>query len=95
MTFHNDIMNIRCVRKQGYSEVYNAGYSFGHRDARHTAAELAIEADRIAQEHADAIRCLRQIIGDMPAKRDWFDPSIEKIAKELIASHMKRSGEIL
>jgi hypothetical protein len=28
---------------------------------------------------------LQQIIGDLPANRDWLDPNIERMAKDAIA----------
>jgi hypothetical protein len=33
----------------------------------------------------DLLRILSRIIDDLPAKRDWLDPDLEKTAKEIIA----------
>jgi hypothetical protein len=37
---HQQIMNIPCKVAPGYSDKYRTAYQFGHRDARHAAAEL-------------------------------------------------------
>ena len=42
MTYHNRIMNIKMIGGEGYKE--------GHRDARHAAAEIALEADAEIEE---------------------------------------------
>lgn len=43
MNYHNKIMNLRCV---GWNDLYKEG----HRDARHAAAELALDADATIDE---------------------------------------------
>lgn len=47
MNLHNQIMNLPCSADPKY--FVDAGtlltYKFGHRDARHAAAELAVSAD--------------------------------------------------
>ena len=48
MNLHGQIMNL-AVRKEDKLRAYSVGdalvYEYGHRDARHAAAELALEAD--------------------------------------------------
>jgi len=42
MDYHGRIMNIQCVVPT--SVIWPTSYKFGHRDARHAAAEIACEA---------------------------------------------------
>jgi hypothetical protein len=39
------------------------------------------------------IHVLTQIIDSLPEKRDWLDPDIERIARELIAKRAGSEGE--
>jgi hypothetical protein len=41
MSLSTDIMNIPAQSHKNYSVSFNGGYKYGHRDARHAAAELA------------------------------------------------------
>lgn len=44
-SLHADIMNIPCTRPSDIAdETAEMAYSMGHRDARHSAAELALSA---------------------------------------------------
>ena len=48
MTMHGQMMNLRCDVDANFpnpSFVEERAYKFGHRDARHAAAELALKAD--------------------------------------------------
>jgi hypothetical protein len=57
MTLHGKIMNVQCVAhdaNEEYSDRQSA-YRAGHRDARHAAAELAIEADALLAELVAAL----------------------------------------
>lgn len=65
MNLHNKIMNLPCHTRAGYSEYYVAGYKFGHRDARHAAAELSLDADRL-------VRAARAVLArwDSPGWKD-------------------------
>lgn len=45
MNFHNDIMNLPCDPDKALKSAAISAYKLGHRDARHAAAELALEAD--------------------------------------------------
>lgn len=61
MSLHNDIMNI--VAKLPQPGVSSEGccslsYKYGHRDARHAAAELAIEADKKIEELRTALESM-------------------------------------
>ena len=64
MSFHDEIMNIQVkiekkndavdfATKQSSSRYDSLvlAYNLGHRDARHDAAELSIEADRLIEEY--------------------------------------------
>jgi hypothetical protein len=53
---HNAIMNIPCKETVFASDLQKAAYQFGHRDARHMAAELSLEHDRELREWMEACR---------------------------------------
>ncbi len=57
MNLHDKIMNLNCVPENMDAEPnQRLAYKVGHRDARHAAAELALKADKLAEE-------LREVIG--------------------------------
>ena len=82
MNLHGQIINIQADHKktvEEYSDRRHA-YIFGHRDARHAAAELAMKADACIE----ALRMLvasgnefKSFDGDMPA---WHVKSIPRDA---------------
>jgi len=84
MNLHNEIMNLPCpaprelIAQQGQ---HNLCYKFGHRDARHAAAELAIEADKRIE---DLEYALKELVQALPINRDWLDPDIERLARHLL-----------
>ena len=41
--------------------------------------------DRRPTLNDEALFCLKQIINDLPSKRDWLDPVVEKMARKIIA----------
>ena len=56
MSLHNEIMNLPCDPSHANDEFADRrfAYKFGHRDARHAAADLALKADaEIAQLKAE------------------------------------------
>lgn len=65
MSYHNRIMNIPCNEQGDF--VATALYKFGHRDARHAAAEIANEADAEIEQ-------LRANIEALEAKVDALAP---------------------
>lgn len=53
-------------------------------DIRKRLEELQV-ALKVERAERDALKSvLRQIITDLPAKRDWLDPHLEAQAKDLI-----------
>lgn len=42
------------------------------------------EIDRLKQQRADLLFALKRIVQDLPKKRDWLDPAIERHAREAI-----------
>lgn len=56
MNLHNQIMNLPCKETSFASRLQEAAYKFGHRDARHSAAELACEHDKEMREWMEACR---------------------------------------
>jgi hypothetical protein len=77
MNLHDKIMNLQCGvppvpdagKLPGSAEVlWSQGYKFGHRDARHAAAELALTAD-------DKIRKLREALEAMHDAFQFTDES--------------------
>jgi hypothetical protein len=60
MSYHNKIMNIKDLSEKhpnGLSDTRRM-YKLGHRDARHAAAEIVIEADLIIEEQQRKIGLL-------------------------------------
>jgi hypothetical protein len=49
-----------------------------------------VKLDRLNEINAELLYCLQQIIQDLPTRRDWLDPVIEKMARAAIA---KAEGE--
>ena len=74
--FHARMMNIRADRpsETECGKSIDRAYKIGHRDARHAAAEIAIEADealrRLHSVNADLLEALRNFV-DFPS--DMFD----------------------
>ena len=61
MNLHNDIMNIPVDNRKHLDAVSAAGaaaYKYGHRDARHAAAELSLKAEARIDELEEALRGL-------------------------------------
>lgn len=46
MDYHGRIMNIECVVPDAIPSDPSVSFKYGHRDARHAAAEIALEADQ-------------------------------------------------
>lgn len=60
MNLHAKIMNLSCVPKNMDAEPnQRLAYKVGHRDARHAAAELALKADKLAEELREVIEWAR------------------------------------
>jgi hypothetical protein len=63
MNLHGQIMNLP-AKAFAPGEMNDAAYGFGHRDARHAAAELALKADALATsvstliDHLERMNCL-------------------------------------
>lgn len=51
MNLHNEIMNLRCDMENavGIGSDAKFSYSHGHRDARHSASEIALRADALIE----------------------------------------------
>lgn len=61
--YHNRIMNIPPANKEAHvfyeSDIEWVAYKFGHRDARHAAAEIALEAEREIEDLKYTLNILR------------------------------------
>lgn len=55
---HSAILNLPCHHSRGSSDAYSKGYAWGHRDARHAAAEVAASAQARITELEEALRGL-------------------------------------
>lgn len=64
--FHGRIMNIQ----RRHKDVYGEDHRIGHRDARHAAAEIAVEADALIAELRDALACVAKEAQDA---HDWIE----------------------
>lgn len=61
MKLHNDIMNIPVDNRKHLDAVSAAGaaaYKYGHRDARHAAAELSLKAEARIEELEEVLKGL-------------------------------------
>ena len=61
MNLHNDIMNIPVDNRKHLDAVSAAGaaaYKYGHRDARHAAAELSLKAEARIEELEEVLKGL-------------------------------------
>jgi hypothetical protein len=59
MSLHDDIMNLQVPQRRELITCSGQGelaYKYGHRDARHAAAELAIQAESWLEAYSDMIR---------------------------------------
>ena len=81
---HGDIMNIQVDKSKVSTDNINSdlAYKFGHRDARHAAAELAIPVDSTIAQIREALERYRS--GNIPqfAASLAFVADIESILKE-------------
>lgn len=57
MTLHNEIMNLNIKSGFDYSEFESKviAYKYGHRDARHQAAELSLKYESLIEKLFDAL----------------------------------------
>jgi len=86
MDYHGRIMNIQCVVPT--SVIWPTSYKFGHRDARHAAAEIALEAQREIDDTGkklavakEIISALREIHGDQAAEIARLREALTHIAE--------------
>jgi len=61
MNLHNEIMNIQIDRVRMLDQLnfvsdYNTAYKLGHRDARHSAAELSLKAEARIEELEEMLK---------------------------------------
>lgn len=57
MNLHNQIMNIPIsVDRTNWLPLEKNGYAYGHRDARHSAAELSLKAEARIEELEEALK---------------------------------------
>lgn len=80
---HQQIMNLGCETRTNFSDVYTAGYKFGHRDARHAAAELSqsVVAD-LERVNADLLAIAQAVVaGGMSYPKYLRDKAAVAIAK--------------
>lgn len=59
---HSAIMNLPCHHNRDSSDAYSKGYAWGHRDARHAAAELATPAQARITELEEALNDLLDLV---------------------------------
>lgn len=60
--FHNRIMRIPSSEKAPLPVGLRFAYKQGHRDARHAAAEIAIEAEQIIEAQSRALKAAREAL---------------------------------
>jgi len=84
MNLHNEIMNIQVDRVRMLDQLnfvsdYDTAYKLGHRDARHSAAEMALKADARIEELEDI---LSSVLNDS-GFRNLGDKLQEKISEKM------------
>lgn len=81
MNLHNQIMNIQINEESAFYKYGNEAlyaYKEGHRDARHSAAELSLKAEARIEELEDFLKTL------------WYDCSNgQKSAIDIILKRVK------
>lgn len=76
--------------KKGVQQFKNRFYASVQLD--HEAPDVEAEANaRLIAAAPELFYALRQIISDFPARRDWLDPDLERIARAAIAKAEGRS----
>ena len=88
MNFHGRIMNIQEAMPHLPSDQLRHSYKEGHRDARHTAAEIANEADEQIRELVEA---LEDVIS-MGLSYQLFDSDVDD-ARKVLAKAKGQEGE--
>ena len=83
MNLHNEIMNLPAKPYPGYDDKQLMAYKYGHKDARHAAAELALKAEEQIEMLRDALQqCKRWHQGDK-----WRDGDTEQ--REAWEGHLR------
>jgi hypothetical protein len=87
MNFHNLMMNIPANPYSGYDGKQLLAYKYGHKDARHAAAEIALKADIRIEELEEALRDVVQQYENVRAAEGYPSAQSEstKRAKEILA----------
>lgn len=87
-SLHDRIVNIPINEEceSGFIGSWQRGYRQGHRDARHAAAELALEADAVRDELVKALRLLVDLLPDPEldtddVQRHFVQKAISALAK--------------
>lgn len=85
MSLHDDIMNIpHAFDTYPFGRMERVSYVTGHRDARHAAAELAVEADtEIERLKAENAGLRAQIEAARPPLLPPIDPDDEEIVDNI------------
>lgn len=66
MSLHNEIMNISVDEGKALSMVSQTAYKYGHRDARHAAAEIALKYERALHEAQSTLESIAICDSDFP-----------------------------
>lgn len=111
MDFHGRIMNIPINQSllDGIDTSDSAqvgAYKFGHKDARHAAAEIAMEADReieqLKKDGADLLKASQDQMASSIIDRVLLEEEVERLKKriaklefDLTAVHEREAGASL
>lgn len=82
MSYQANIMNIPCRDEKAGAEEHAGcsaylAYKHGHRDARHEAAEIAVEADREIAEAAKLLAKAKESMAQIAAEADTRIAALE------------------
>jgi len=94
--YHERIMNAQIAKPNisdqvSWSERERLAYKFGHRDARHAAAEIANEADRQLEAAGEMAKVLAEVL-ELEEPSAGSRPRIEKMKSALAAWTAAKEG---
>lgn len=80
MNYHDRIMNIQATRVKEFRPQH-VSYKEGHRDARHEAAEIALEAEREIEELKEMIDTLHDSLSSEEEYTNHLENILEGLTK--------------
>jgi hypothetical protein len=76
MSLHEKIMNIECEKEMQPWANTREAYQYGHRDALHAAAELAVQQDAVVKQLAEALKYARRMVKPSECDSAYIDAAL-------------------